>query len=280
MAGWSAGDKRVLSHAGHRLSQELKGKLSSRCTHVKNHGGVKKSLRLLTRDLSHFRFAARFDVAQYYESINHAVLLGQLSAMKVSEQSQDIVRQYLSLPDNAHTGKGMIAGGSLSPLLGAVMLTSLDKTMEKEMRSGRIWYILYIDDFVVLAKTRHQFRRTIKKIHSVMRHLKLTLHKQQKCFIGKAEAGFNFLGYQVFPNQQLRPSAKSIRRLATRYRRLYEQGVSVTRLRQYVDRWCCWLWGGLGGRVTHQGGVEKYWQWLQIQTSLNSKKNQALSLTG
>jgi hypothetical protein len=66
MAGWSAGDKRVLSHAGHRLSQELKGNLSSRCTHIKNHGGVKKSLRLLTRDLSHFRFAAR-----YHESINH-----------------------------------------------------------------------------------------------------------------------------------------------------------------------------------------------------------------
>jgi hypothetical protein len=58
------------------------------------------------------------------------------------------------------------------------------------------------------------------------------------------------------------------------------QGVSVNRLRQYVDRWCCWLWGGLDGRVTHQGGVEKYWPWLQIQTTLNSKKNQALSLTG
>jgi hypothetical protein len=40
---------------------------------------------------------------------SHTVLLGQLSAMKVSKQSQNIVRQYLSLPDNAHTGKGMCA---------------------------------------------------------------------------------------------------------------------------------------------------------------------------
>jgi hypothetical protein len=97
-------------------------------------------------------------------------------------------------------------------------------------------------------------------------NFKSTLHKQQKCFIGKAEAGFDLLGYQVFPNQQLRPSAESIRRLAKRYRWLYEQGVSVNRLRQYVDRWCCRLWGGLGSRVTHQGGGQKYWQWLQIQT--------------
>jgi hypothetical protein len=39
-------------------------------------------------------------------------------------------------------------------------------------------------------------------------------------------------------------------------------------------------WVGLDGRVTHQGGVEKYWQWLQIQTTPRSKKNQAVSLTG
>jgi len=93
-----------------------------------------------------------------------------------------------------------------------------------------------------------------------MRHLKLTLHKQQKCFTGQSETGFDFLGYQVFPNQQLFLSAYSIRRLATRYLRLYEQGISINRLRQYVDRWCCWLWGGLSSRVTNQGGVQKYWQ--------------------
>ena len=91
--------------------------------------------------------------------------------------------------------------------------------------------------------------------------------------------GFDFLGYQVCPNHKLHPSAESIRRLTTRYRRLYEQGVSVNRLRQYLDRWCCWLWGGLGGLVSHQGGAQKYWQSLQTQTTLNSKKNRALSLT-
>ena len=63
-------------------------------------------------------------------------------------------------------------------------------------------------------------------------------------------------------------------------RRLYEQGVSVNRLRQYLDRWCCWLWGGLGGLVSRQGGAQKYWQSLQTQTTLNSKKNQTLPLTG
>jgi hypothetical protein len=43
MARWSAGDKCVLSQTKETLSSELKGKLSAYCTHVKGHGGVKKS---------------------------------------------------------------------------------------------------------------------------------------------------------------------------------------------------------------------------------------------
>ncbi|MEO1882935.1 MAG: hypothetical protein ABGX71_05000, partial [Methyloprofundus sp.] len=45
--------------------------------------------------------------------------------------------------------------------------------------------------FLCLAKTRHQFRKAIKQVHAVMRQLKLTLHKKQKCFIGKTETGFD-----------------------------------------------------------------------------------------
>jgi len=84
MARWSADDKRVISQAKETISGELKGKLSAYCTHVKGHGGVNKSLRLLTRVIPGFRYAARFDVARYYESIDHGVLLSQLKTMQVS----------------------------------------------------------------------------------------------------------------------------------------------------------------------------------------------------
>ncbi len=99
--------------------------------------------------------------------------------------SQEIVQQYLTLPDRRNTGKDMIAVGSLSPLLGAVMLTPLDKTMEAEIRTGRIWYIRYMDDFVVLTKTRHQFRKAIKQVHAVMCQLKLTLHINKSALLAR-----------------------------------------------------------------------------------------------
>jgi len=164
---------------------------------------VKKSLRLLTRVIPGFRYAARFDVARNYESIDHDVLLSQLKRMQVSQHNQDIVQQYLALPDRCNSCRGMIAGDSLSPLLGAVMLTPLDKMLEAEIRTGRVWYIRYMDDFVLLAKTRHQFRKAIKQVHAVMRQLKLTLHKEQKYFIGKTESGFNFLVHFAYHLQHV-----------------------------------------------------------------------------
>jgi len=57
-------------------------------------------------------------------------------------------------------------------------------------------------------------------------------------------------------------SAVSLHRLTERARRLYEQGVTEERLRQYVTRWHRWLHGGLDGLdglAAYKGGVTKYW---------------------
>jgi len=43
----------------------------------------------------------------------------------------------------------MIAGGCLSPLLAALMLTPLDQAMGAAGRSGGIGYIRDMDDFIV-----------------------------------------------------------------------------------------------------------------------------------
>ena len=77
----------------------------------------------------------------YDEFKDYSVLLRQLQRLQVSQASELIVQQYLALPDRRNTGKGMIAGRSLSTLLGAVMLASLDHVMAGEIRTGRIWYI-------------------------------------------------------------------------------------------------------------------------------------------
>ena len=126
MACWSTDDKRVLSQARGTLSGEPNGKLSAQCTHVKGHGGVKKSLPLLTRVIPEFCYATRFDVARQYESIDHGHFT-ESTEEKASQYSQNIVPQYLALPDRHNAGKGTIAGGSLSALVDAVVYLGRQK---------------------------------------------------------------------------------------------------------------------------------------------------------
>ena len=66
--------------------------------------------------------------------MDHAILLTQLTAAGVDPRTRDLVREYLSLPDAAATGRGMVAGGATSPLLGAVYLTPLDRTQTSRNR--------------------------------------------------------------------------------------------------------------------------------------------------
>ena len=97
---------------------------------------------------------APFDVARYYESIDHEILLEILRQRGASAASAAVVADYLRLPDRHRSGRGMTAGGSLSPLLAAVMLIPLDEAMNRLWRCYGLFYVRYMDDFVIMAPTR------------------------------------------------------------------------------------------------------------------------------
>ncbi len=128
------------------------------------------------------------------------------------------------------------------------------------MAGGRIFYRRYMDDIIILAKTRNLLRTAIRTVHRSLGPLMLRLHDKQKRHIGKTAGGFDFLGYRLHPDRLLRRSSESLRRLKERARRLYEQGASMTRLRLYVVMWWRWLLGGwVDGLVCRKGGVKRYW---------------------
>ncbi len=134
--------------------------------------------------------------------------------------------------------------------------------------SGKIHYVRYMDDIIILAKTRWHLRAAIRVLNEVIESLGLCLH-QEKRFVGRIDKGFDFLGYQITPSRRLRPSEESLRRLVVRAGRLYEQGDDVSRLRQYVTRWSRWLWGGLDGLVTRKGGVKLYMVYVLKQLQIS-----------
>ncbi len=78
-------------------------------------------------------------MASYYSSLRHNVILDLMEELVTDRELQDVVHQYLTVPDINAKGVGMVAGGSLSPLLGALYLLPLDKSLEKYMAGGKVF---------------------------------------------------------------------------------------------------------------------------------------------
>ncbi len=100
--------------------------------------------------------------------MRHDLLLDLLEQMGASSQSRAVVKDYLRLPDRQQSSRGMSVEGSLSPLLAAVMLPPLDASMHRLLRLNGLFYVRYMDDFVIMAQKRHQLRRAIKCVHEVL----------------------------------------------------------------------------------------------------------------
>ena len=120
---------------------------------------------------------------------------------------------------------------------------SLDQTMAKR---GCVM-IRFVDDFIILTKTRHQLRRGIKDVYTVLKTLELQLTKA-KTYIGPIARGFDFLGYH-FSHHGLGVTKKSVSRMREKVLRLYERGACATRIEGYLSHWMRWLKAGLQGRI-------------------------------
>ena len=116
-----------------------------------------------------------------------------------------------------HYRQGIPLGCALSPLAGAFFLAELDRELE---RNG-FFFVRYMDDIAILAKTRWQIRRAVKLVNQVLTRLGLEKHPG-KTFVGRIDKGFDFLGYHV-SRGELGIAEKTLENYRERASRLYEQ---------------------------------------------------------
>jgi RNA-directed DNA polymerase len=238
---WSARDALVLKALTLVVGPRLL--LSPRCVHVKGHGGLKAAVLEVQQRLPAYGHVLRTDVKGYYESIDQSILLAQLAA-----QIDDPLLLALlghAIQRTVERGglywdirTGISRGCPLSPLLGALYLKLLDQRLS---RTGA-YYVRYMDDILVLTKTRWPLRRAVRTLNQTFGELKVSQHPA-KTFIGRIERGFDFLGY-YFCRGRLRLAQRTLQNHPTRLHRLYEQQKTepegAARLDEYVTRWGRW----------------------------------------
>ena len=104
-----------------------------------------------------------------------------------------------------------------------------------------------MDDWIVFAPTRWKLRKVIRITNHVLNQLKVWQHPD-KTFIGRAEKGFDFLGYHIQPRNHSSPARLTVaketkQQYVSRVTRLYEQGSISEVIEGYVRRW---VTSGLG----------------------------------
>lgn len=245
---FSAIDALVLKAVSILLSRAWHHEISSRCFHVAGRGGGKGAIRQIQDQLPEHRFVFRSDVKGYYASIQHDLLMQQLREKIDDERLLQILEGYVrrTICDGGNYRDvecGIPLGCSLSPLIGALFLSSMDE----EMEATGLFYARYMDDWVVLTKTRWHLRRAIRTVNAILDRLQLQQHPN-KTFIGYISAGFDFLGYH-FSRQRLRVAQQTFEQFSKKVDRLYEQTASPLcrddAVVNYVQRWMRWVRSGV-----------------------------------
>lgn len=135
-------------------------------------------------------YCLKCDISKYFGSINHAILLRQLSR-KISDKN------ILWLLDEIIKSNpvGIPIGNLTSQLFANIYLNELDHFIKRELHEK--YYVRYMDDFLILNRDKKRLNLIKEQIKIFLRdRLNLELHPK-KAQIFPIEKGIDFLGYVV-----------------------------------------------------------------------------------
>lgn len=158
------------------------------------------------------RYVAGSDIAGFFTKIPRVKVLAFLEAEGVEADFLELVRDGLTVElSNANklsnddlkmfpTGAdGVAQGCPLSALAGNIVLEAFDTAMNDR----GITCIRYIDDFLVMGKTRHAVDAAMRAAGALLGELDMKIYdpaaSPNKAFAGTVDEGHAFLGYELRP---------------------------------------------------------------------------------
>jgi RNA-directed DNA polymerase len=111
-----------------------------------------------------YRVVVDLDLEKFFDTVNHDVLMSRISRKVTDKVLLGLIGRYLRAgvlvgSTVEPTDWGTPQGSPLSPLLSNILLDDLDK--ELEARGHR--FVRYVDDLVILVKSRRAGRRVMAK---------------------------------------------------------------------------------------------------------------------
>ncbi|WP_236025754.1 group II intron reverse transcriptase/maturase [Geomonas azotofigens] len=175
---------------------------------------------------SGLRWVVDIDLAQFFDRVNHDILMSRVARKVKDKRVLLLIRRYLQagLFEGgiiSPRSEGTPQGGPLSPLLSNILLDELDKELEKRGHS----FCRYADDANVYVRTKRSAQR-------VMSSLTMFLETRLKLTVNQAKSAVDrpwnrqFLGYGMSNHRtpQIKVGGKSLERLKSKLREIGRKG--------------------------------------------------------
>lgn len=142
---------------------------------------------------------AQIDIAQYFPSIPHDVLMARIARLFSDHGVLALLDQIVRTHEN-RPGHGLPIGALTSQIFANSYLATADRlVLEHPLSRG---YVRYMDDLVWWADSRPAAREILRDVvHHIEDQLRLTV--KRPCRVGRSVDGLAFCGYRIHKNRLL-----------------------------------------------------------------------------
>ncbi len=176
--------------------------------------GGRKAISRAEMFLGRFPWYLKLDIAKYFNSIDHEILMRQLERRFKDRDLlalfQRILNTYSTQP-----GKGVPIGNLISQHMANFYLGCFDHWI-KEIRRIR-GYVRYMDDFVLWGAEKKALKEELRRIERWLKE-NLDLKLNRKIQLNRCARGMPFLGYRVYPGS-VRLATASRKRFVRKFRK-------------------------------------------------------------
>lgn len=193
-----------------------------------------------------YKWVVDIDLAKYFDTVNHDKLMALVAREIKDKRVLKLIRLFLQSGVMINgvvveTEEGCPQGGPLSPLLSNIMLTELDRELEKRGHK----FCRYADDNNIFVKSKKAGKRVMLSITDFLENkLKLKVNKDKSAVDRPWKRKFlGFTFYQLYRKIGIRVHDKSINRFKNKVREItsrsnaWDMEYRMIRLRQVITGW-------------------------------------------
>lgn len=239
------------------------------------------------------RFVVDLDLEKFFDRVNHDIVMSRVARQVKDERVLKLIRRYLEaglMQDGLIKPRtqGSPQGGPLSPLLSNILLTDLDRELERRGHS----FCRYADDCNVYVRSQAAAEHAMAEITQFLeQRLKLKVNREKSACARPCER--RFLGYSFTRQEQarLKIAFESRKRLYEKVREHQRAGrgkslaATISALNPLLRGWISYfrltevksVLEELDGWVRHRLRGLLWRQWKRIATRIKALMKQGLT---